>query len=119
LVRDDIKAITDTVLECTRQQPTAILLTGGTGIGPRDVTYEAVTALLDKQIDGFGEHFRNLSIESVGTRALLSRAIAGTVGNALVFAVPGSPRAVELAVSRLVIPLLPHATSMLEGQGHG
>ncbi len=96
----------------------AIVLTGGTGIGPRDVTCEAVLPLLTRQLDGFGEAFRRLSFDAIGPRALLSRAIAGISGKTLVFAVPGSPNAVALALESLIVPLLPHARSMIQGGGH-
>jgi molybdopterin adenylyltransferase len=91
----------------------AILLTGGTGISSRDSTYEAVAGLLDKRLDGFGELFRALSFAEVGTRAMASRAVAGTCGRALVFAMPGSPKAVRLAVERLIGPELGHLVGEL------
>ncbi len=118
LVKDDTAAIAKLVQQCLATSPDSLLLTGGTGIGPRDVTCEALLPLLDRQLDGFGEAFRRLSFDAIGTRALLSRAIAGTVGPVLVFAIPGSPNAVRLAVEQLIIPLLPHARSMLRGGGH-
>jgi len=86
-----------------------IITTGGTGIAPRDVTIEAVEPLLTKKLDGFGELFRYLSYaEDVGTRALLSRAIAGTVNNKLIFTLPGSTGAVNLAMKKLIQPELNH-----------
>jgi molybdenum cofactor biosynthesis protein B len=86
----------------------AILLTGGTGLAARDTTYEAVSRLLDKRLDGFGELFRMLSFEQVGAAAMLSRAVAGLCGRTALFAMPGSPKAVELAMDRLVLPELGH-----------
>ncbi len=86
----------------------AVVLTGGTGISRRDGTIEAVTPLLDRVLPGFGELFRMLSFEQVGAAAMLSRAIGGLCGETLVFAVPGSPRACELAASRLIGPELAH-----------
>jgi molybdopterin synthase catalytic subunit len=118
LVRDDPTEIAQAVTGCLSVSPDSILLTGGTGIGPRDVTCEALVPLFERQLDGFGEAFRRISFETIGTRALLSRAIAGTVGQILVFAVPGSPKAVQLALEQLIMPLLPHARSMLKGGGH-
>jgi len=85
-----------------------ICTTGGTGISHRDTTIEVVTARLDKTLDGFGEIFRYLSWEEVGSAAMLSRAVGGLAGNALVFAMPGSPNAVRLAMDQLIIPELPH-----------
>lgn len=87
----------------------AVLLTGGTGISPRDTTYEAVSSLLDKTLPGFGEIFRLLSFtEDIGSAAILSRAIAGTMGSTAVFSMPGSKGAVKLAMERLIIPELRH-----------
>ncbi len=91
----------------------AVISTGGTGIGLRDQTYEAVSSLLEKRLDGFGEAFRRLSWERIGPRAILSRAVAGTYRRVLVVALPGSPRAVELGVCELIIPTLAHAVSLL------
>jgi molybdenum cofactor biosynthesis protein B len=94
----------------------ALVSTGGTGIAPRDQTYEALEPLFDKRLDGFGEAFRRLSWDDVGARAVLSRAIAGVVGQRFVVALPGSPRAVALAVKELVIPLLEHAVGLARGE---
>ena len=85
-----------------------ICTTGGTGIASRDTTVEVVRRLLDKELEGFGELFRMLSWEQVGPAALLSRAVAGLAGETLVFALPGSPNAVKLAMNRLIVPELPH-----------
>ena len=94
-----------------------IVTTGGTGISPRDRTYEAIDGLLDRRLDGFGEAFRRLSWDDVGPRAILSRALAGTVGGKIVVALPGSPRALALAVERILAPLLPHAVAVAAGRG--
>ncbi|ETT42394.1 molybdenum cofactor biosynthesis protein B [Paenibacillus sp. FSL R7-269] len=86
-----------------------MLLTGGTGISPRDTTYEAVASLLDKSLPGFGEIFRLLSFtEDIGSAAMLSRAIAGTIGSTAVFSMPGSTGAIKLAMERLILPELRH-----------
>jgi molybdenum cofactor biosynthesis protein B len=82
------------------------------------VTVEAVEPLLSRKLDGFGEAFRRLSWEQVGARAVLSRALAGTLGSRLVFVLPGSPKAVALGVKELIVPLLEHAMQMLAGGGH-
>ena len=81
-----------------------IVTTGGTGITSRDSTYEAITSLLDKTLDGFGELFRMLSYEQVGSAAMLSRACAGSLGRTAVFALPGSEQAVRLAMTKLILP---------------
>ncbi|ARK29077.1 MogA/MoaB family molybdenum cofactor biosynthesis protein [Halalkalibacter krulwichiae] len=91
----------------------AIILNGGTGFSPRDVTYEAVTELLDKQMDGFGELFRMLSYEEVGPKALFSRAVAGSIGATAIYALPGSTNAVTLALEKLILPTLPHFAAEL------
>ncbi|MCH9651813.1 MAG: MogA/MoaB family molybdenum cofactor biosynthesis protein [Deltaproteobacteria bacterium] len=85
-----------------------VLTTGGTGISSRDTTIEVVASLLDKQLTGFGELFRMLSFEQVGSAAMLSRALAGLSGETFLFAMPGSPKAVGLALHRLILPELPH-----------
>ena len=86
----------------------AIFTTGGTGISRRDTTIEVVERLLDKRLDGFGELFRMLSYEQVGSAAMMSRAVAGLSRGVLIFALPGSPAAVELALEKLLLPELPH-----------
>ncbi len=92
----------------------AIITNGGTGISSRDWTYEVVSDLLDKELDGFGELFRMLSWQEIGAAAMLSRAIAGTVGQTAVFALPGSSNAVRLAMEKLIGPELAHVVHELE-----
>ena len=91
----------------------AVITTGGTGISPRDVTYEVVAELVEKRLDGFGEAFRRLSWDQIGARSILSRAIAGAIGSTLVFALPGSPRAVTLAMEAIIVPVLGHAAGLM------
>ncbi|WP_027414987.1 MogA/MoaB family molybdenum cofactor biosynthesis protein [Aneurinibacillus terranovensis] len=87
----------------------AILLNGGTGIARRDVTYEVVESLLDKQLPGFGEIFRMLSYtEDIGPAAMLSRAIAGVYRDRALFSMPGSSGAVRLAMNKLILPEIAH-----------
>jgi molybdenum cofactor biosynthesis protein B len=93
----------------------AVITTGGTGIAPRDLVIEALEPLLDKRLDGFGEAFRNLSFQEIGARAILSRAVAGVFRGRFVAALPGSPRAVALAVTALLVPTLEHAVALLRG----
>jgi molybdenum cofactor biosynthesis protein B len=85
-----------------------VLTTGGTGITHRDSTFEAIDGLLDKRLPGFGELFRMLSFDQVGAAAMLSRACAGTCGRTIVIALPGSEKAVRLAMTRLILPELGH-----------
>lgn len=91
----------------------AVILSGGTGLAPRDTTYEAVAGRLEKRIDGFGELFRMLSYEQVGAAAMLSRAVAGVAGGTVVAALPGSTAAVELALTKLLVPELGHMVTLL------
>ncbi len=86
----------------------AIITTGGTGISARDSTYEAIGALLEKRLDGFGELFRMLSYEQIGAAAMLSRASAGMARRKIVISLPGSEHAVRLAMTKLVLPELGH-----------
>ncbi|MEB6171607.1 molybdenum cofactor biosynthesis protein MoaB [Staphylococcus pseudoxylosus] len=109
IVKDDITAIQTQLKQWLTEEIDVIITTGGTGIAHRDVTIEAVSSLITKEIEGFGELFRYLSYtEDVGSRALLSRAIAGTVGKQLIFSVPGSTGAVKLALNKLIKPELNH-----------
>ena len=91
----------------------AIITTGGTGLAKRDSTYEALTALFEKRIDGFGELFRMLSFEEIGAAAMLSRATAGIAGGCAIFLLPGSEAAVRLAMERLILPELSHIAGEL------
>ena len=94
----------------------AILTNGGTGISARDTTYDAIAALLEKRIDGFGELFRMLSWQEIGAAAMLSRAVAGVAGNTLIVAMPGSTNAVRLAMSKLIVPELGHLVYEIDKQ---
>lgn len=90
-----------------------VICNGGTGLSRRDTTYEAISALLDKEITGFGELFRMLSYEQIGAAAMLSRATAGVSGNRVIFSVPGSTAAVDLAMTRLILPELGHVVGLV------
>jgi len=85
-----------------------VITTGGTGITSRDSTYEAVSGMLQKRLDGFGELFRMLSYEQIGSAAMMSRACAGLVAGRIVVCLPGSEKAVRLAMERLLLPELGH-----------
>jgi molybdenum cofactor biosynthesis protein B len=112
--RDDPDLITARLRERLADANTHVLIsTGGTGISPRDGTFEAVSALFEKRLDGFGELFRMISFEEIGSAAMLSRATAGTVGRKAIFALPGSEKAVRLAMTRLVLPELGHVVQQL------
>jgi len=113
VVRDEPEQIRAAVERGLQGGARAVLITGGTGITRRDQTVEAVRPLLEKEIPGFGELFRMLSFQEIGSAAWLSRALAGTVRGALVFVLPGSPNAVRLALDRLILPELGHAVREL------
>ena len=110
IVPDEFEAISALLSEAADDPAAeAVLLNGGTGIAARDVTIEAVRSLLHKEMPGFGELFRYLSFaEDIGPAAMLSRAVAGTIGRTAVFAMPGSTGAVRLAMTRLILPELGH-----------
>ena len=120
IVRDEPEAIRAAIARvCDEDLADVIVTTGGTGIAPRDRTCEAIEGLLEKRLDGFGEAFRRLSWDEIGPRAVLSRAVAGTHRDRLVAALPGSPRAVALAVDRVLAPMVVHAVALLRGDKHG
>ena len=109
IVPDDIVEIRAAAGEILRRQEVDVLvLSGGTGFSPRDLTLEAATPLFDRRIEGFGELFRMLSFAEVGAAAMLSRAAAGVIGTRAVFVLPGSPKAVALAMQRLILPEAGH-----------
>jgi molybdenum cofactor biosynthesis protein B len=91
-----------------RDSVDAILMTGGTGIGSRDVTFETIGTMITKPLPGYGELFRMLSFQDVGAAAMLSRAVGGLIGNKVVLTMPGSPAAVRLAMEKLILPELGH-----------
>ena len=109
IVPDDPDRVTRAVeTQLADSQVQAIVTTGGTGISSRDQTYEAISGILEKRVDGFGELFRALSYAEVGTAAMLSRALAGTARRKIIISIPGSVNAVRLAITKLVLPELGH-----------
>jgi molybdopterin adenylyltransferase len=108
LIKDEPDQIAALVRELSGNGCQVILTNGGTGIARRDSTFEAIDALIEKRLPGFGELFRMLSYAEIGPAAMLSRATAGLIGGALVFCMPGSTGAVQLAMEQLIIPQLPH-----------
>ena len=94
----------------------ALIINGGTGVARRDVTYDVVSRMVEKHIPGFGELFRLLSYEEIGSAAMLSRAMAGTIGDKVVFSLPGSSGAVSLAMERLILQEMPHIVFELRKQ---
>jgi molybdopterin adenylyltransferase len=109
--RDQIESYLSDLAEDT--QVDALICTGGTGIATGDVTYDVIARLLEKELPGFGELFRMLSYQEIGSRAIASRATAGVYRRLLIFALPGSLNAVKLATEQLILPELRHLTRLL------
>lgn len=103
---DQIGALLDQIIAETNAR--LLLFTGGTGIAPRDTTYDVISRRIEKPMPGFGELFRMLSFAEVGPAAMLSRATAGVYRGRLVFSMPGSPNAVQVAMDKLIIPEIEH-----------
>ncbi len=112
IVKDEVDQVHRTMDEARAAGADAILTNGGTGIAHRDRTYEAIQGKLEKELTGFGELFRMLSFEFVGSAAMLSRATAGTWHGVFVAAMPGSTGAVRLAWEKLLEPELPHLVGL-------
>jgi len=109
IVRDDPEQLRDAIgRQLANPDVHVVVTTGGTGITSRDCTVEAVNSMLWKRLDGFGELFRMLSYEEIGSGAMMSRALAGTVAGRVIVALPGSEAAVRLALEKLLIPELGH-----------
>lgn len=117
IVKDDAPQITETLQGwIADSQIQAVITNGGTGISGRDVTYGAITGLLEKELPGFGELFRMLSWDEVGAAAMLSRATAGVAEGTVIFSTPGSSNAVKLAMEKLIGPELGHIVHELTKQ---
>ena len=114
IVRDDPDAVTRTVSASLADPATQVIITtGGTGITSRDGTFEAIDRLLEKRLTGFGELFRMLSYEEIGPAAMMTRATAGRAQGKAIFVLPGSPDAVRLAMTKLILPELGHVVQQL------
>lgn len=108
IVKDEPADIIATMQQLAEGACQAMIFNGGTGISPRDGTFEAISSQLEKTLPGFGEIFRMLSYNEIGSAAMLSRAVAGTYQGCIVFSTPGSSNAVKLAMEKLIIPELSH-----------
>jgi molybdenum cofactor biosynthesis protein B len=118
VIPDDESLIKENLKETLRLQSVdAVILCGGTGISPTDVTIETVKPLLKKELHGFGEIFRWLSYQTIGSAAVMTRAIAGVVNGKAVFCIPGSPQAVRLCLERLILPEVGHIVFHARGLG--
>lgn len=120
IVRDDAPRIR-TVLVGLMAKPEvdAVVTSGGTGISGRDTTYEVVDRMIEKKLDGFGEVFRMLSYEEIGSAAIMSRAVGGAVGTKFVASLPGSRNAVRLAMEKLLVPEIAHVVFELRKHQKG
>ena len=114
LVTDDVAAIANAILEGVRSGANVVLTSGGTGLSPNDVTPEATRRVIDREVPGIAEALRARSLEKT-PHGMLSRAVAGAVGPALVVNLPGSPRAVRESLE-VLLPVLPHAVELLAGE---
>ena len=109
LIKDEPDQVADAMTEmAARDDVRLILFNGGTGISPRDTTYDVISRMLEKTLPGFGELFRMFSYQEVGAAAMFSRATAGVYRGTLVFSMPGSPNAVQVALEKLILPEINH-----------
>ena len=116
VIPDDAATIKMTVREITENlEPQILLMNGGTGITPQDVTIEAVSPMFTKVLSAFGPLFAQLSMQEIGSAAIMSRAAAGLIGSTVVFCMPGSLNACKLACTRLIFPELGHLVKHLKG----
>lgn len=114
IAKDDPGQITHRIaLGIWKYAAQIIIVNGGTGISRRDSTFEAVNKMLEKRLDGFGEIFRFLSYQEIGSPAIMSRAVAGIIEGRVVFSIPGSENAVRLAMEKLILPELGHLVKEL------
>ncbi len=115
ILPDEPSIVRPRLVELIAESAEVVIVNGGTGLAPRDTTYEAVVGLLDKRLDGFGELFRSLSYAEIGAAAMLSRAVAGVAARTVVVSLPGSTKAVELAMQKLLLPVLGHMRQLVRG----
>lgn len=108
LVPDEKNSILDALFAALDSSADIVITSGGTGLAPKDLTIESVAPLFEKEIPGFGELFRYKSLEEIGTSVILTRASAGVIKGKALFCLPGSPNAVKLALSKIIIPEAGH-----------
>lgn len=114
IVKDEPEPIKSLLVNLSNNyQLDCLIFSGGTGIAPRDTTYDVISKLLTKTLPGFGEIFRTLSYQEIGSRAIASRATAGIYQQKIVFSLPGSVNAVKLGLEQLIIPELPHLVEQI------
>lgn len=113
VVRNLPDAVRETVTAWLAAGDDFIVTTGGTGMSPRDLSIEALRPLFARELEGFGDVFRYLSYQEIGSAAIMSRATAGSIGRSLVFCLPGSKAAVRLAAEQLILPEIRHLLSQV------
>jgi len=114
IIPDDVGKIKDTLEDALGNNIDVILINGGTGLSKKDLTIETVEKMYEKKIDGFGEIFRYISFKDIGSPAILSRASGGVIGEKVIFAIPGSPKAAGLAMDELILKEAGHIVKHLE-----
>jgi molybdenum cofactor biosynthesis protein B len=118
VIPDDVSLIEKNLKESLKlQEVDALIFCGGTGIGPTDVTVETVKPILSKELHGFGEIFRWLSYQTIGSAAVITRAIAGVTKGKAIFCIPGSPQAARLCLEKLILPEVGHIVLHARGLG--
>ncbi len=109
ILKDEASPIERKIRELLREEELQVIITnGGTGVSRRDITVETVLSLLEKKLDGFGELFRSLTYQEIGTGSIMSRAIAGVARGKVIICLPGSPEAINLAMERIILPEVGH-----------
>ncbi|MFQ5763121.1 MAG: molybdenum cofactor biosynthesis protein B, partial [Candidatus Bathyarchaeia archaeon] len=114
LIADDPQMIRDSLTSALQSDVDVVVTTGGTGFTSSDITVETARNILDKEMPGFGEIFRKLTYDEIGSPAIMTRALAGVAGRKPVFCLPGSPHAVKLAVEKLILPEAGHLVKLLQ-----
>jgi molybdenum cofactor biosynthesis protein B len=109
LLKNDSDAVKNTIEELLGNEDVRVIITGGgTGVSKRDITVETVSGIIEKRLDGFGELFRSLSFQEIGTASIMSRAIAGVTGGKVIICIPGSLGATKLAAEKIIVPEIGH-----------
>ena len=109
IIKNDASEIIDKIGNIFKDNPTQVIITsGGTGASHMDITIETITPILEKKMEGFGELFRNLTYQEIGSGSILSRAMAGVIKGRIIISLPGSLEAVKLAMGKIIIPEITH-----------
>ncbi len=109
ILKNEADSIEKKIHELLRQEELQVIITsGGTGVSHRDITVETICPILEKKLDGFGELFRFLSYQEIGTASMMSRAMAGVIGGKVILCFPGSPGAAKLAMDKIILPEIGH-----------